>query len=273
MTSQSLSRAEFPKSSRYEADWMLDGQMGPNALWLLEYLCEAMPLSPGMRILDLGCGRAMTSVFLAREYEARVCAVDLWIEPDDNWKRVAAAGCANSVLPVRAEAHALPFAADYFDAIVSIDAYQYFGTDDLYLNYLSRFVRPGGAIGIVVPGLTAPFDSGIPAHLREPQANGKVFWEDECRTFKTATFWRELWAHNASVTEVRADTQPDGWRHWRDFEAALERSGKGLFPSDAEALDRDQGRFIGFHRLVARRSEREAMNLYDSGLGLRVGVR
>lgn len=267
-----LEKPEFPRSSAYDASWVLDNQMGPNALWLAEWLCERLPVEPGMRVLDLGCGKAMTSVFLARELGVRVWAADLWMDPDHNWRRVVEAGCADLVCPLRVEAHALPFARGFFDAVISIDAYQYFGTDELYLDYLGRFVRPGGLLGVVVPGLTRPLEAGVPAHLLLPQANGKVFWEDSCRCFKTAEFWRELWSRHRGVTAVEVDTQPDGWRHWRDFERALELTGKSVFPSDAEALDRDNGELIAFHRLVARRGEAVAENLYDSSLGVKAGV-
>lgn len=268
-----LTKAEFPRSSTYDPSWLLDNQMGPNAVWLAEWLCAALAIQPAMRVLDLGCGKAMTSIFLAREFQARVWAADLWVDPDHNWRRIVEAGCADRICPLRAEAHALPFAAGFFDAVVSVDAYQYFGTDELYLNYLSRFVRPGGVLGIVVAGFTQqPAGDSPPAHLTEPQANGKVFWEDACRSFKSAAFWRDLWNRNAAVTDVVVDTQPDGWRHWRDFERALERAGKSIFPSDAEALERDQGRFLGFHRLMARRSGVADENLYDPSLGVRVGV-
>ena len=268
----SLIRPEFPRSNHYDPLWMLDGQMGPNALWLTEWLTEAMTLTPGMRILDLGCGKALSSIFLAREFDVVVHAVDLWIGPDRNWQRIQDAGVGDRVCPLRAEAHALPFANNYFDAAISIDAYLYFGTDELYLNYLARFVRPGGQLGVVAPGLIRPVVAAEAPHLFSPQSNGKVFWEDECRSFKTADFWCRLWESCASVTNVSVATDPDGWRHWRDFERAIIDAGKGFFPSDDEALDRDQGQFIGVHRLVAQRSERQGPNLYDPNLGLLVGV-
>mgnify|MGYP002835511154 CR=1 FL=1 len=88
------------------------------------------------------------------------------------------AGAAERVTPLRAEAHALPFASGFFDAVISIDAYHYFGTDQLYLGYLASFVRPGGRIGVALPSLLEELDEP-PAHLLEPQANGKVFWESE----------------------------------------------------------------------------------------------
>ena len=267
-----LSRPEFPRSSRYEAGFVLGNQMGPNALWLLEWLCERLPLEPGTRVLDLGCGKAMTSVFLARELGVHVHAVDLWMDPDASWKRVVEAGVADRVCPMRAEAHTLPFAAGYFDAIVSIDAYQYSGTDLLYLDYLARFLRPGGLLGIVVPGLTRPLTDGVPPWLAEPQSNGKVFWEEYCRCFQTAETWKGIWAGSPLVTDVSADLAPDGWRHWADFERAVEASGKGIFPSDAEALEKDAGRTIGFVRLVARRTGATVENLYDPGLGMRAGA-
>ena len=267
-----LRKPEFPLSARYDRDWVLDNQMGPNALWLVEWLCEVMALAPGMRVLDLGCGRAMTSVFLARERGVRVWAADLWISPDHNWRRANEGGVADLVCPVRAEAHALPFAQSFFDAIVSVDSYQYFGTDDLYLSYLSGFLRPGGVVGIVVPGLVREIGDQVPEHLTRPQANGKVFWEDACACFHSADWWHGLWSRSSRVEDVRTDTLPDGWRHWRDFERALELAGKQLFPSDAEALERDQGRTIALVRAVARRTAASAENLYDPAAGLKAGV-
>lgn len=266
-----LTKPEFPRSGRYEPDWVLANQMGPNALWLVEWLLEALPLKPGMRVLDLGCGRSLTSIFMAKEFGVQVWAVDLWISPEHNRKRAEAAGVGTSVFPLRAEAHALPFAADFFDAIVSIDAYHYFGTDVLYLGYLSRFLRPDGYVGIVVPGLMQPITE-VPEHLARPQSNGKVFWEDECWSFKTPAWWREHWSRNGSIADVRVETLKEGWRHWYDFEEILEATGKSIFPSDAEALAGDQGRYIGFVRAIARRTGGVGVNLYDPALGLDAGV-
>jgi cyclopropane fatty-acyl-phospholipid synthase-like methyltransferase len=245
--------------------------MGPNALWLAEWLLNALPLKHGMRVLDLGCGRALTSIFMAREFGVQVWAADLWITPDHNRKRAEAAGVEDLVFPLRAEAHALPFSDAFFDVIVSVDAYQYFGTDVLYLSYLSRFLRPDGFVGIVVPGLMQPIED-VPEHLARPLANGKAFWEDECWSFKTPDWWREHWRRNSTMYDIRVDTLRDGWRHWRDFEKILEATGKSVFPSDAEALERDQGRYIGFVRAIARRTGKAGANLYDSSVGIHAGV-
>ena len=74
------------------------------------------------------------------------------------------------------------------------------------------------------------------------------------------------------MTRVSVDLQPDGWRHWSDFERAIEASGKGIFPSDAEAIEKDAGRTLGFLRLVAKRTDAAGENLYDPALGLKAGA-
>jgi ubiquinone/menaquinone biosynthesis C-methylase UbiE len=107
-----------------------------------------MDLEPGMRVLDLGCGRALSSVFLRREFDVLVWATDLWFSAAENSERIRDAGVEDGVVAIHAEARALPFAAESFDAIVSIDSFFYYGTDDLYLNYLARFLKPGGLLGI-----------------------------------------------------------------------------------------------------------------------------
>ena len=67
--------------------------------------------------------------------------------PSENIQRIRDAGVEDGVFPLHADARSLPFAPEFFDAIVCIDSFLYYGTDDLYLNYLAQFVKPGGPIG------------------------------------------------------------------------------------------------------------------------------
>lgn len=248
-----LDNPRFARASRYPARWVAQNQMGPNALWLTEWLCEGLDLQPGMRVLDLGCGRALSSIYLAKEHGVRVMACDLWVAAGDNWQRVVAAGVDDLVTPIQAEAHALPFAETFFDAIVSLDAYTYFGTDDLYLGYVTRYLAAGGRIGIVVPGLMRAIRTP-PAHLSRPQAHGAAFWQPDCWCFHTAAWWHRHWQRTGLVEAIETEVLQDGWRHWAQHERAIEASGLALFPSDAEAIEADRGRTLGFVRQIARRS-------------------
>jgi cyclopropane fatty-acyl-phospholipid synthase-like methyltransferase len=77
---------------------MLDTNMGPNVPWLAEWASQVVPLHEGARVLDLGCGKAASSIFLAKEFGVTVWAVDLWIKPTDNWERIEAADVSDRVL-------------------------------------------------------------------------------------------------------------------------------------------------------------------------------
>src|SRR5712672_173627 len=120
---------QFPRASQYHPEWVLaNASGGANALWLTEWLAEALDLRPGMRVLDLGCGRAASSIFLHREFGVQVWASDLWFQASENAQRIRDARVGDNVFPVHADARALPFAPDFFDAIVCIDSFVYFGT-------------------------------------------------------------------------------------------------------------------------------------------------
>ena len=107
----------FPRSSRYHPDWILAGASGgANSLWLSEWLSSSLDLRPGMRLLDLGCGLASSSIFFRREFGVQVWATDLWFSASDNLQRIRDAGVEDGVFPIHADARSLPFAAAFFDA-------------------------------------------------------------------------------------------------------------------------------------------------------------
>ena len=242
----------FPRSSSYNPDWVVAGMgSASNALWLTEWLCETLDLSSGMRVLDLGCGRAISSIFLRREFGVQVWAADLWFSPSENLKRIRNAGVEDGVFPIRADARSLPFADEFFDAILAIDSYMYFGTDDLFLNSLGRFVKPGGQVGIALSGLTRELDGEIPAHLR------KWWHTDQLWSLHTADWWRQHWSRTGVLDIVVADTLTDGWRFWLDSLRAVAPDNR----EEIQALEADAGRHIGYVRVVGRR--RHDAPVYD----------
>ncbi len=245
-----LFHPRYTRSNAYDPEWVFENQMGPNALWLLESLAEVLPIEPGMRVLDLGCGRAMTSIFLAREFGAEVWATDLWIAAEDNESRIRAAGVEDLVHAVHAEAHQLPFAPDDFDAVVSIDAYQYFGTADLYLGYLVGFLRRGGRLGIVTPALFTEFGADVPPELAP-------FWDWEFCCFHGPEWWRTHWAKTGKVDVEVCDAIEHGWQDWLRFDEVtlptLDGWRRDAATNSSAMLRADRGRHLGFSRVVARK--------------------
>ncbi len=239
---------KFPKSSQYDLEWMAKHEMGPNAVWLTEFLSEKMDINKNMRILDLGCGKALSSVFLAKEFNAKVWAADLWISCTDNWKLVQSVNLENNVFPIHIEAHFLPFAEGFFDAIVSIDAYNYFGTDDYYLSYLLKYLKKDGKIGIIGPGLEDEFSGGIPPHLKE-------VWDPEFSSFHSSNWWRNHWEKSGLVDIQVSDSLPDGYAIWLEWESYLKKHHL-INPNrgdDLDLLKADGGEQLRFHRIVAQK--------------------
>ena len=237
-----LKRAEYPLSSKYDAEWVLANDMGPHPLWLLEDLAKDLDLKPGMRVLDLGSGKGATSVFLAKEYGVQVWAADLWIDPSE-----AAANFAGlDITAIKAEAHALPFARGFFDAIVCIDAYEYFGTADGYLAYLTGFLKPGGQLGVATPALRREVrELGyIPEHIKK-----LVGWE--AIAWHTADWWRFHWEITELVEVTSARLQESGWQDWLTWAQACSAH-RGAPDAALEMLEQDKGEYLTFALLTAR---------------------
>ncbi|MDQ3579222.1 MAG: methyltransferase domain-containing protein [Actinomycetota bacterium] len=244
-----LALPRFPRTSGYDPLWTIKGAMGPHPLWLLEDLTTQVPLHPGMRVLDLGCGRGLTSVFLAREFGVQVFAADLWIKPTANFARFRAAGVDHQVFPIHSEARDLKFAKGYFDAVISVDAYQYFGTDQLYLDYLAEFVREGGHVAVAVPGVREEI-TGPPAWLEE-------HWDWEFAIFHTAEWWRAHWSRTGKVDVLSAREHEDGQDLWHLWSKVCAEHGKSEFVREmssktVEMLDADANRTFAFPLVVAQ---------------------
>ena len=202
---------KYPRTEKYDHNWVSENWMGPNPLWLLEELCEHMQFKPGMKVLDLGCGKGITSIFLDKEFGVTVFANDLWVGATENLKRFEEAGVSEQVFPLHAEAHALPYAEGFFDAAISIDSYQYFGADEMYFPCtFSKLVKSGGQFGIVVPGLTREFDKGYPDTLKE-------HWVGEMFSFHSKDWWRHLW-EKTDMVQITAcydmEKPKEIWQPW-----------------------------------------------------------
>src|SRR6478672_2376529 len=246
MTDTKLVSSEFPLSSSYTPEWIIAGVSGgANPLWMTEWLAGSLDLRPGMRVLDLGCGRAMSSIFLRREFGVQVWATDLWFSASENIQRIRDAGVEDGVFPIHADARSLPFAEEFFDAIVSIDSFFYYGTDDHYLNYIARFVKPGSPVGIAGAALMREIDGPLPEHLRE-------WWTPDMWCLHSAAWWRLHWERTGIMEIDLADTMPDGWQRWLDWHRVIAPDNA----AEIKALEADLGSYLGYARVVGRRQGR-----------------
>ena len=195
----------------FKAEYM----MGPNCLRLLDELLTAYPLrfTSENRVLDLGCGKGITSLFTAKETGATVYAKDLWISEEDNRARFAQWGMEDRLIPVHEDARDLHFEKEMFDALVSIDAYHYFaGTEGFFTENILPFIKKGGTVLIAVPGIKTEYD-GRSEELLTPWLG------DEAYMFQSPVFWKRVIGEHPDIAEVRTwemDCFDIAWQEWFD---------------------------------------------------------
>ncbi len=250
---------QFPRSNKYDPCWVFENEMGPNVLWLTEFLCEKMNLRPGMRVLDMGCGKALSSIFLVKEFDVDVVANDLWIDPTENWKRIKEAGLADRIIPIRAEANALPYAAGYFDAAVCVDCYPYFGSKPGYTAYFTQFIQPGGRFGVShlvfsrrytktelesAPEYLRRWQGGIDAEIQASAENGVE------PTFTLAE-WTNVFRQSGTLNVLTADVMGNGCAvHTRFLEEHKQAGFTYRAPRELDDWKLDGGANFDFLRIV-----------------------
>lgn len=158
----------FSKSNTFSNAVVASKIMGPNPLKLCEELLHDANIPAGSTVCDLGSGSGITSVMLAREYGLDTYAVDLWSDPDENREFFRQMGVADETIhPVKADASkGLPFPAGFFDCVVSVDSYNYYGRDSEYLGAkLLPYVRRGGMLYLAIPGMVHDCHDDLPECL------------------------------------------------------------------------------------------------------------
>lgn len=200
-----------PFTDNYDKAFLLDTMMGPNAMRITEEMAGMLPITPGMRILDLGCGKGISSILLAEKYNATVFAADLWISPSENAQRFTSLGLDRQIFPLRVDAtKEIPFAEDYFDIIISVDAYQYFGSNPEMLAKLLPLLKPGGLIAVAVPGFIQDYSEGNLPEVVKP------FWTPDWY-FYSCDWWKELWQKEPGIELTMLREMDSCQQAWDEF--------------------------------------------------------
>ncbi len=236
----------FPRASKYDRRWVLENSLGENVLYSTEALAKSLELKPGMRVLDLGCGNAASSIFIAREYGCKVWAVDNTVEAQENLKRIRSAFVDDRVTPVQTDAGQLPFEKEFFDVVIAVDSYMYYGTKKRYLPYLLQFLKPEGRIAVLDACFKREVDdpSKAPGYLRRKL---KTLF----RKMHSVKWWKALWESSGKVKILEANVLKESDvildEYIRDFENRKDEH------ELVEIVKQDRGKFIGVFKLIAKK--------------------
>jgi cyclopropane fatty-acyl-phospholipid synthase-like methyltransferase len=229
----------------HKYDKYMDKMMGPNPIKLQEELLEGHNIPKGATVMDLGSGQGLTSVFLVKEYGFRVFATDLWSDPTDNMEFFRSTGLdTDKIIPIHADANDLPYAKDFFDAVVSTDSYNYFGREKDYLGQkLLPYVKRGGYIYISVPGMKKDCHDNLPKELL-------LSWTPEQMDYiHDALYWERLIRQTEGVDILsihEMESNEEAWADWLacDNEYAVE---------DRAAMEAGGGRYMNFIGMILKR--------------------
>lgn len=236
---------EYLRSKHYDTAFYTDKIMGPNPIKLEEELMRENHTPAGAEVMDLGSGQGVTSIFLAKEYGFRVTAADLWSDPEENRQFFAQAGLTQAqIVPVKADATALPFPQEQFDAVVSIDSYNYFGRDPAYLDEkLLPCVKRGGYVYLAIPGMKRDCHDNLPKELL-------LSWTPEQLDYMhDVAYWSELvgQSRDAEVCSLHEmESNDEVWADWlrQENEYAV---------GDRKAMEAGAGAYLNFIAIVLRK--------------------
>lgn len=237
---------EYIRSAKYNTPALQAKIMGPNPVKLEEELLLDHRIPAGAAVCDLGSGQGLTSVFLVKEYGFKVYAADLWSDPAENRRFFREMGLDETqIVPVKADASALPFERDFFDAVVSTDSYNYFGRDPAYLDEkLLPFLRPGGYIYIAIPGMKKDCHDHLPPELLLSWTPGQLDYMHD------VAYWTQMvrTCRGAQVVEVSEMASNDEvWADWL-------RQDNPYAVGDRRSMEAGAGRYLNFIKIVLRKN-------------------
>lgn len=231
-------RAEdYPELAGYSRADAYRDAMGGGGLYLAARMTRSMDLHPGDVVLDLGCGKGESSIFLASRFGVKVVAVDLWTEAAYLASKMAARGHRLDVVPLNLDATGrLPFADGYFDSVFCMNSLSFYGGSTDFLGHLLRHLKPDGVFSVGMETLNADF---TPEQLAHPPAvysyqlpGGGDVWEGDFLRMETPNWWERLFRESGLLDVVRFGELEDATVLYEDL--VLHNLEHGLEPEDTE---------------------------------------
>ncbi len=120
----------------------------PGGLSATAELARACGLREGHRVLDLGCGKGTTAIYLARKYGCNVTGIDLSEELVAKAVSLARRARVSHRTHFQVgDAHSLPFPDEAFDAVVSQAVLVLVKDKSQVIREALRVTRLGGRVG------------------------------------------------------------------------------------------------------------------------------
>lgn len=193
-------RSQYPELDGYTRDELYEDCFGGGGLYLAARMARTLKLHAGDIVLDLGCGKGSTSIFLAKHFGVKLIALDLWTSAAFLHQKFVQRGYGDCIVPLNLDVtNELPFATDYFDAIFCMNSFSFYGGSIEFLQHLLKHLKSGGQLCI---GSEVLSDEFTPEQLQNPpqvyafqlpppNEHVNVF-EGDFKKQHTPQWWRDL---------------------------------------------------------------------------------
>ena len=235
---------KYVLSEKYNTKEFQSKIMGPNPVKLAEELLSDCKINKNSVVCDLGSGQGLTSVFIAKEYGFKVYAADLWSEPEENRKFFEKMGLSEeNIVSVKADALNMPFEKEFFDGIISVDSYNYFGRNKKFLDEkLLPYIKKGGYLYIAIPGMKKDLHKNLPKELLLSWTPEQMEYMHDC------DYWRDIVGESSAevICVEEMESNEEVWNDWliQENEYAV---------GDRKSMQAGAGKYLNFIKIVLKK--------------------
>lgn len=138
----------------------------------------------------------------------------------------------------------MKYEKEFFDAVVSTDSYNYFGRDENYLDEkLLPFVKKGGYIYIVVPGMKKDCHNNIPKELL-------LSWTPEQLDYiHDIEYWKNIISKSKKseiISIYEMESNEECWNDWVNCDNEYSKN-------DKKAIDAGACKYLNFIAIVLKK--------------------
>ena len=211
-------------SEKYNTKELQSKIMGPNPIKLAEELLSDCKIN--------------------KEYGFKVYAADLWSEPEENRKFFEKMGLSEeNIVSVKADALNMPFEKEFFDGIISVDSYNYFGRDKKFLDEkLLPYIKKGGYLYIAIPGMKKDLHKNLPKELLLSWTPEQMEYMHDC------DYWRDIVGESSAevICVEEMESNEEVWNDWlrQENEYAV---------GDRKSMQAGAGKYLNFIKIVLKK--------------------
>ena len=228
-------------------EFLNSAMWGPNGMRQAEELASCLNIKSNMRVLDLGCGPGLSTLYLVQNHGVEVFAADLYVAPTENYERFTKLGIADKAIPMFVDAtKEMPFAKGYFDILFSVDAYMHFGYLPKVLTDLSSYVKKDGYIAIAIVGLKKDFNGKIPKEMQSFFATKEM--KEQVRGID---WWTDLWSKETGVEIVSIKEMDCHKQAWDEYLASRNPDVEEE-KWDLDMMEAESGKYYNTIQLIAK---------------------